>query len=337
VTPGTKFITVGGAIASDVHGKNHHKEGCFSECLVAFHLMLPDGTIVRCNRNGSEELFRATCGGMGLTGVVLDATFRLRQVQSAYIRETVLRAANLEEIFSLFEQHQTATYSVAWIDCLAKGKSLGRSLLMLGEHSDSGPLTLPAAPRYSVPVNFPGICLNRHSVSLFNHLYYKTKPAPVEGRPVHLDPFFYPLDAISNWNRMYGRSGFAQYQLVLPKESSFEGLQAILHRISRAGLGSFLGVLKLLGPSNENMLSFPTKGYTLALDFRIQKRLFPLFDELDRVVLDHGGRLYLAKDARMSRAVFRQGYPQWEGFIRLREKLGMKSKMNSLQSKRLGV
>lgn len=337
VTPGTRFITVGGAIASDVHGKNHHKAGCFSDCVLSFELMLPDGSVVRCSREENRELFRATCGGMGLTGVILAATFRLQPVRSGYIRETIFRAGNLEEIFALFEQYRSATYSVAWIDCLAGGSHLGRSLLMLGEHADSGRPDLPSAKRYSVPFDFPGFSLNRISVSLFNSVYYRISPAPVEGRWVHLDGFFYPLDAVLNWNRMYGRSGFTQYQLVLPKESSFEGLKTLLKRIGQSGLGSFLAVLKLFGPANENYLSFPMEGYTLALDFKIQKKLFPLLDELDHIVVDHGGRLYLAKDVRMPRNVFRRGYPQWEKFAVLREVFEMNRKFNSLQSERLGV
>jgi len=337
VTPGTKYVTVGGAVASDVHGKNHHGEGTFTESVLELELLLPDGSAVRCDREENRELFLATCGGMGLTGVILTATLKLRPVQSAYIRETVLRAENLEEVFALFERHRSATYSVAWIDCLAEGRTRGRSLLMLGEHADSGRLALPAPSSRSVPFSFPRFALNRRSVALFNHFYYNRSPAPVEGRLVHLDSFFYPLDAILHWNRMYGRKGFTQYQLALPAEGAFDGLREVLRRVSRWGLGSFLAVLKALGPANDNLLSFPLEGYTLALDFKIQRKLFPLLEELDRIVLDYGGRLYLAKDARMSAAVFRRGYPRWEEFARLRESRGMKKKLNSLQSARLGV
>ena len=337
ITPGTKFISIGGAIASDVHGKNHHNTGCFSECLLDFDLMGPEGTIVSCSRKKNKELFLATCGGMGLTGVILKTTFRLQPVQSGYIRETILRARNLEEILALFEEYRLATYSVAWIDCLAKGKSIGRSLLMLGEAADTGGLELPRSRVLSLPFDLPGFILNKHSLSMFNHLYYWRRSLPVTDRLVPLDKFFYPLDAINHWNRFYGSKGFTQYHMVLPKEASLKGLEEILNRIAQAGLPSFLGVLKLFGPQNDNYLSFPMEGYTLALDFPIKKKLFPFLDELDNIVTDHGGRLYLAKDVRMSKRVFRKGYPKWQQFAELREKRGMKQKFNSLQSTRLEI
>jgi len=183
----------------------------------------------------------------------------------------------------------------------------------------------------------PSFVLNKHSVALFNHLYYHGKPDLVAGRLTPLEDFFFPLDRIGHWNRMYGRRGFTQYQLVLPQESSLAGITEILQRTSASGLGSFLGVLKLFGPANDNLLSFPMRGYTLAIDFKIEKRLFPFLEELDRVVLDHGGRLYLTKDVRMSRETFCQSYPRWEEFAALRERLGLQEKFNSRQSRRLGV
>lgn len=337
VTPGTKLISVGGAIASDVHGKNHHKVGCFSECVVSFNLMLPDGDIVRCSKEQNPELFHATCGGMGLTGIILEATIRLQPVRSAYIREKVIRCRNLTEAICQFEDNFDTSYSVAWIDCLAKGESQGRSVLMLGEHADSGKLDLPLEKACSIPFNSPAFFLNSFSVSLFNHFYYNSQPSYADGRLTPLNAFFYPLDKIDHWNRMYGSRGFTQYQLVLPEEASREGLSKILSKISNAGLGSFLAVLKLFGPQNMNYLSFPMKGYTLALDFKIQQKLFPLLNELDRIVLDYGGRIYLTKDVRMSSDTFRRGYSSWEKFHGIREKYGMNLKFNSLQSRRLGV
>jgi FAD/FMN-containing dehydrogenase len=337
ITPGTKFISIGGAIASDVHGKNHHNAGCFSECLLSFDLMLPEGKIISCSRKKNKELFRATCGGMGLTGVILTATFRMQDTKSGYIRETILRARNLQEIFALFEDYQSATYSVAWIDCLAKGTSMGRSLLMLGEPADTGSLELPKSKVVSLPIDLPGLTLNKYSLSLFNHFYYWRKSVPLTDRLVPLAKFFYPLDAIHHWNRLYGSKGFTQYQLVLPKEASFKGLEKILSRIAQSDLPSFLGVLKLFGPKNDNYLSFPMEGYSLALDFPIKAKLFPFLDELDSIVTDHGGRLYLAKDVRMSKKVFRKGYPRWQKFSELREKQDMIQTFNSLQSNRLGI
>jgi decaprenylphospho-beta-D-ribofuranose 2-oxidase len=336
VTPGTRFITLGGAIASDVHGKNHHKEGCFSSCVQNLELMLPDGRVLTCSPVENGELFRATCGGMGLTGVILRATIALLPVRSGMIDQTVAKAASLERVFELFERHADATYSVAWIDCLAGGACMGRSLLMLGEHAQDGPLEPPAAPRASIPFDLPGWLLNKWSISAFNAIYFNRIKAQQRTDRVPLAPFFYPLDAVTGWNRMYGKAGFTQYQAVLPLEASRAGLALLLRRIARSGLGSFLAVLKLFGQPNDNPLSFPMRGYTLALDFKIVPRLFPLLDELDRIVVDHGGRLYLSKDARMSPATLRAGYPSLDSFLELRARLGLTA-FQSLQSQRLGI
>ncbi len=337
IMPGTKLITVGGAIASDVHGKNHHAAGCFSAGVIRLRLMLPGGRILRCSPTENGDLFRATCGGMGLTGLILQATLQLQPIGSAYIRETVIRCRNLAAGFEQFERNRHISYSVAWIDCLAKGDDLGRSILMLGEHADDGRLSPPPTRPSSIPAECPGFMLNAYSVALFNQLYFYTHPSRVKDQPTPIDAFFFPLDRIAHWNRMYGPRGFTQYQLVLPKAASFHGLRVILQKIAASGIGSFLAVLKLFGPQNENPLSFPMEGYTLALDFKIQPRLFPLLDELDRMVLDHGGRLYLTKDVRMARETFQAGYPQWESFKALRDDYGLGVKFSSLQAERLGL
>jgi FAD/FMN-containing dehydrogenase len=337
VTPGTKLITVGGAIASDVHGKNHHASGCFSESVGSMRLMLADGSVVTCSLDTNTDLFRATCGGMGLTGLILEATLELQPVTSAFIRETVVPGANLKESFENFERFQSEPYSVAWIDCLAKGDQLGRSILMAGRHCSDGELSPPPIGHLTVPVDCPAFLLNAYSVSLFNRIYYYLNNRTVKARRVPMDPFFYPLDKIAHWNRMYGPNGFTQYQFVLPKHASFQGLEVILKKIADSGLGSFLAVLKLCGPANDNLLSFPMEGYSLALDFKIEPRLFPLLDQLDRMVLDFGGRIYLTKDVRMSAETFKQGYAHWETFAALRGKYHLSATFNSLQSRRLEI
>ena len=334
-TPGTRFVSVGGAIASDVHGKNHHVHGCFSECVLWMDLMLPSGEVVRCDKNNTPELFTATCGGMGLTGVILRAAVQLIRVPGALIEQTVIKAQNLEKVFALFEEHGETTYSVAWIDCLAKAGALGRSLLMLGEHAATAQPRTPAKRKLSIPVEFPGFALNSYSVRLFNFLYYNKMRKDRSHGLVDIDSFFYPLDAIHHWNRIYGKGGFTQYQFVLPKASSHRGLRAILKTIADSGMGSFLAVLKLCGPSNKNLLSFPREGYSLALDFKIEPALFKLLDRLDAMVLEYGGRIYLTKDVRMSRATFEAGYPEIETFRALRSKLEADAVFQSLQSKRL--
>lgn len=337
ITPGTKFVSVGGAVASDVHGKNHHVHGCFSECVESIELLLADGSQVICSRSERTVLFHATCGGMGLTGLIVTVTLRLLRIESAYIQQTTYKAANLEEALQLFETHSASTYSVAWIDCLASGAALGRSLLMVGEHARDGQLLLPPKRALSVPVDMPAALLNRYSVQAFNELYYQRIRKAESKQRVSFESFFYPLDGIQQWNRLYGQQGFVQYQFVIPKAAGLQGMRAILERISASHRGSFLAVLKTFGAANHNLLSFPIEGYTLALDFKLEAGLLELLDELDSMVLAHGGRLYLAKDARMSEATFKQSQPNWQQFQEVRAQYGALGKFASLQSRRLGL
>ena len=335
VTPGTKLITIGGAIASDVHGKNHHVEGCFSSCVEEFTLILPNGEIKNVKKD--DELFLATCGGMGLTGVILDAKISLKKINSKYINQTTIKTKNLKETFEAFEKYSHMPYSVAWIDCLASGEDIGKCLLMVGDFADDGKLDFKEKKKINIPFNFPSFALNSLSVKAFNWLYYKKAPDGESKQKVDIDTFFYPLDAINNWNRIYGKGGFTQYQFILPKEKSYDGLKEILEKISKSGKGSFLAVLKLYGKENENYLSFPMKGYSLALDFKIEKGIFELLNSLDEIVLKYGGRIYLTKDVRVSKESFEKGYPNIEKFRELRKKYAMSEKFVSLQSKRVGI
>ena len=337
VTPGTKLITVGGAIAGDVHGKNHHIEGCFSECVQSFRLMLANGEVLTCTKEGTPELWRATCGGMGLTGVILDATISLKRINSRNIQQSTIKTKNLEETFEAFERYGESPYSVAWIDCLAKGDEIGRCLLMTGDFADDGELDYRLKPQKSIPFDFPGFALNNWSVKAFNWLYYNRVGERVSQQKVDIDSFFYPLDAIGEWNRIYGKGGFTQYQFILPKESSYKGLREILSLIAESGKGSFLAVLKLYGEANDNWLSFPMRGYSLALDFKIEKGLFELLDRLDAIVAEYGGRIYLSKDARVSKELFECGYPRIETFREFRREHAMDRKFNSLQSRRVEI
>ena len=287
VTPGTKLITVGGAIASDVHGKNHHVEGCFSNCVKEFNIMLANEKSVLCSKEATPELFKATCGGQGLTGVILDAKIFLKKINSQYIDQTTIKTKNLKDTFEAFEEHNDKPYSVAWIDCLAKGKDIGKCLLMVGDFKDDDNLDYQLKKQKTIPFNFPSFALNHWSVKLFNWLYYNKVNKRISKQTVDIDTFFYPLDAIGHWNRIYGKNGFTQYQFILPKEASYEGLHEILSTIAASGKGSFLAVLKLYGKANDNWLSFPMEGYSLALDFKIEKGLFGLLDRLDEIVLKY--------------------------------------------------
>ncbi len=337
VTPGTKYITVGGAIASDVHGKNHHVVGSFSDSMIHFTMMLANGEIITCSSTENRELFRATCGGMGLTGIILTAAIQLVPVSSSMIDQVMIKTANLKETFEAFEQYKGHTYSVAWIDCLARGERRGRCLLMAGEHADDGELSSMEGGKFSIPFDLPSFALNKLSVRSFNALYYGKVRKRLSSQKVSINSFFYPLDAIADWNRIYGKRGFTQYQFVLPLAGSFDGLQRILKKIADSGKGSFLAVLKLFGRGNDNYLSFPMEGYTLALDFKIEPGLFALLDELDKIVFEYGGRLYLTKDVRVSREVFEAGYPHLGTFRELRKRSGMDKKFISLQSRRLAL
>ncbi len=337
ITPGTKLITVGGAIASDVHGKNHHVEGCFSSCVKSFDLLLADGRVVTCSASENRDLFLATCGGMGLTGIILQARFYLKRVRSCFIEQTTIKTKNLRETFGAFERHADSPYSVAWIDCLSTGDSMGRSVLMTGRFADDGDLSYRSSNGVSVPFHLPGFVLNKMSVKAFNGIYYRKAKNGQSNNRVSVDGFFYPLDAIGNWNRIYGRNGFTQYQFILPEAVSYEGLTQILQEIAGAGAGSFLAVLKLYGRENDNYLSFPLEGYGLALDFKIEKKLFGLLDRLDEIVVDYGGRIFLTKDARMSRETFERGYPRLKMFREVRKKYDLDSRFNSHQSRRLQI
>ena len=335
VTPGTKLITLGGAIASDVHGKNHHIDGCFSESLESFTLLLASGETVNCSKRKHADLFKATCGGMGLTGIILDAKIRLKPINSKNIEQTTYKTHNLKETFAVFEAHKDAPYSVAWIDCLANGDSLGRSHVMTGDFCDDNDLDYVDKKKLSIPFYLPSFTLNTFSVKLFNHFYYAKEKASRSTKTVDIDSFFYPLDRINHWNRIYGKKGFVQYQFILPEKHSFVGLESILKTIVDSGKGSFLAVLKLYGKENKNYLSFPMQGYSLALDFKVEPGVFKLLDELDQIVIAHQGRIYLSKDARMSKNVFESGYPHADTFRTLREKYKMNATFNSLQSQRL--
>jgi decaprenylphospho-beta-D-ribofuranose 2-oxidase len=340
VTPGTKFITVGGAIASDVHGKNHHVDGSFSNHILSMSVLTGTGETLLCSKTSNTDLFWATCGGMGLTGIILDVKFRLKHIHSSHIRQKQIKAQNLDHVMELFNQNTASTYSVAWIDCLKSGKSFGRSILMLGEHAgtDETPtekkLLAKEKSLLTVPFHFPSFVLNGFSVKVFNALFYAKNYKQEMNSVVHYDGYFYPLDSILEWNKIYGKKGFVQYQFVLPLETSREGLQNILTRINKMGMGSFLAVLKLFG-HQDDLISFPMKGYTLALDFPIREGLFRFLDELDQVVADLGGRIYLSKDARMKKEIFWKTYPHAEEFQQILKKYDPDNRFNSNLSQRL--
>ena len=345
VTPGTKFVTVGGMIAADVHGKNHHRDGSFGNFVDWVDLIGANGAVQRCSRQENTDLFEWTVGGMGLTGVILRAAIRLRPVETAWIKQTTLPAANLDAAIDLFEQHQDATYSVGWVDCLSQGERLGKSLVMLGEHSNLDDLNerqrkngFDAGQKRvkTVPFDFPSRLLNRVTVRAFNALYYRNGLRKQGDQLVDWDSYFYPLDAILGWNRIYGRKGFAQFQCALPLERSRTGLHELLTAVSNAGAGSFLAVLKRFG-EQQGRFSFPMQGYTLALDFPISTRTLDLMNRLDQITLAHGGRFYLAKDSRMTAETLRASDDRAGKFVQMRDDAALRPAFQSTQSERLGL
>lgn len=340
VVPGTSFISVGGAIAADVHGKNHHVDGTFCDHVLAITMLLANGDLISCSPTQNQDLFLATCGGMGLTGIIIDATIQLCTVPGVFIRRDTVIARNLQESFGFFENRGPHQYSVAWIDCLAKGSAQGRSVLFLGDHVEN-PRKQAAAYRsrfgLRVPFITPGALLNRRTMALFNNSYFGLQRRTAKASTVRYNSFFFPLDNIGNWNLLYGPRGFLQYQFLVPEEGAYEAISAVLHKVAKSGKGSFLTVLKKMGPANKNLLSFPMSGYTLAMDFKFERSLFPLLEQLDDIVLTYGGRLYLAKDARMNDKVFKAGYPQWEKFAEIKQKFDPQSVFASQQSDRIGL
>ena len=345
VVPGTRYVTVGGMIAADVHGKNHHSVGGFGRFLDSIELVLPSGEQQTCSTSQNADLFSATIGGMGLTGTIVEARFRLHPIETGWIRQQTIVAKDLGEALRALAAHDQSTYSVAWIDCLARGSSLGRSLIYLGEHASKAELSgldsdRPIYPntkpgRFSVPFDLPSFALNRLSVGAFNQLYFwrGARNAGVD-HMVPWDRYFFPLDGIENWNRIYGRRGFLQHQCVIPEANAPKVLGDILERVAARGEASFLTVLKKLGLAT-GLLSFPMPGYTLTLDFAISEGIFPFLDEIDRLVVDGGGRLYLAKDGRQSPETFERGYPGLGNFREIRRAIGADRSLQSRQSKRL--
>ena len=275
--------------------------------MLEFSLLNENGDVLKCSREENAEKFWATIGGMGLTGIILSAKIKLKNIETAYIRQESIKAENLDEIFHLFEESEDWTYTVAWIDCLQKGKNVGRSILMRGEHAmkaelpenlKKNPLRLKSKFSPTVPFYFPGFVLNALSVKIFNFLYFSKQRTKTVKNFVDYETFFYPLDFVNDWNKIYGKGGFIQYQMVIPKEKGKEGMKKILEAISKSGNGSFLAVLKLFGKNNPQAYnSFPFEGYTLALDFKVNSGLKKLVQQLDDIVEEFGGRIYLTKDS----------------------------------------
>ena len=346
VTPGTRFVTVGGAIAADIHGKNHHVEGTFGQHVREMTLVGADGEARVLTPKGDPELFWATVGGMGLTGVLTSAVLDLKPVETSYISVDTNRTSNLSELVEVMRRTDADhTYSVAWIDLLARGRSLGRAVLTRGEHArlrelperaTRDPLAFPTSRRLRAPAWAPNRLMNYLTVKAFNEVWFRKAPRERRGEVQHLAAFFHPLDGVADWNRLYGRRGLVQYQFVVP-DGAEEALTEAVRRIADAGHASLLAVLKRFGPENAGLLSFPRKGWTLALDLPADPSLTTLLDRLDAVVVEAGGRIYLAKDGRARAETLRQMYPRLEEFREIRRRVDPKGVFTSDLARRLAL
>lgn len=345
VTPGTKFVTLGGCFAADVHGKNHHTDGSFCQHVLEIELILANGARRKCSPVKDPDLFWATAGGMGLTGFISEVILQLHPISSAYMSVKHHPAADFDAVFNLLNDPSAdEKYSVAWIDCLATGKDFGRSILMTGRHAEKEelprkikkPLDFKPSPPHSIPFYFPSFALNSWTVKTFNELYYRVQSKQKERFFEDYDRYFYPLDAVSGWNRIYGKRGFLQYQAVIPTAQAREGLRVLLEKLSSSKRPSFLAVLKRFGNESPGFLSFPREGYTLALDIPISDpKVFSFLNQLDEIVLKYGGRLYLAKDARMSPSTFRAMYPRFSQWQQVKLQVDPSEAFSSDLSRRL--
>ncbi|URX63030.1 FAD-binding oxidoreductase [Luteibacter anthropi] len=323
VTPGTRFVTVGGAIANDVHGKNHHAAGTIGHHVIELELLRTDGERLRCSLSEHADMFKASIGGLGLTGVIVTATLQLKRIASAWMTGESVKFGNLDEFFAISEESERDyEYTVAWIDCARRGAGAGRGLFSRANHSParSGKVAHSQRP-LAMPVVPPVSLVNPVTLRLFNQLYYH-RQRPIMAHAVrHYEPFFYPLDGIRDWNRMYGPRGFLQYQCVVPAADAPKVMTALIGEISRSGAGSFLAVLKQFGDiPSLGMMSFPRKGTTLALDFpNTGAETLALLNRLDDLVDEASGAVYPAKDARMSSQRFRRYFPRWNEFEQFRD------------------
>ena len=344
VAPGSKFVTLGGAIACDVHGKNHHRVGAISNFIDEIELLTASGKMLLCSRAQNVEAFWATLGGMGLTGIIASAKMRLLPIESAYIETKYTRTPDLTATLQAFENAADAEYSVAWIDCLSSGKDLGRSVVIEGAHAsgerarrdiEGDVLALELPKKKGVPIDLPDFVLNPYTVKKFNDLYYANHPT--QSKLTTLETFFYPLDKIENWNKIYGARGFVQYQCALPLDNAATVLTELLETIASSGQAAFLAVLKRMGASDDAPLGFALDGYSLALDLPMMSDTIEFCGRLDAITVAAGGRVYLAKDSTTTPERFRQMYPRLSEFEAAKRHLDPDDRFASSLSRRLKI
>jgi FAD/FMN-containing dehydrogenase len=318
VTPGTKFITLGGAVANDVHGKNHHVAGTFGNHVIDFDLLRSDGKIYKCSKDENSELFRATIGGLGLTGLIRSVRFKLKKIENPFMYVENIKFNNLDEFYSINEESEKEfPYTVSWVDCTTKGKSMGRGIYMRGKHATDVDLEKDFEHKEGgIPFPIEAPFINNFTVKAFNKLFYSKQFKKFTKQIVPYEPYFYPLDFVDGWENAYGKNGFLQHQFVLPLDTSKDILKTIFRLIVDSGMSSFLTVLKTFGDiQSSGMLSFPKRGITLAIDYRMEgKKTLDLLNKIDDIIVKENGRLYPGKDARMSKEHFHKFYPNFDKF-----------------------
>jgi decaprenylphospho-beta-D-ribofuranose 2-oxidase len=344
ICPGTKFVTIGGAIANDIHGKAHHVDGSFFNCVISFTVMLANGTVVTASRDEYADLFEASFGGLGLLGVILTAKIRLRKIETTYFKQKSIKVKNLEEMLKALEEYGHFNYSVAWVDALAKGGKLGSGVLTVGDAAGLNdlpaslrkePLKIHKKSKLTVPFFLPGFLLNGLTVRMLNRVIAFVQNSPKEF--IHYEKFFFPLDMINNWNKGYGKRGFIQYQFVIPPGTEgAENVRKIMAMIASSGCTPFLNVFKKMG-DGQGILSFPFEGYTLAIDFPVTKNLRSFTRKMDEEVLKAGGRIYLGKDSMLDKDMFQAMYPQYEQWIAIKRKYDPENVFTSDIGRRLGL
>jgi decaprenylphospho-beta-D-ribofuranose 2-oxidase len=347
VVPGTKAVSLGGCVAADIHGKNHHRDGAFGAHLKEIEMVLADHSRLRCSAETESQLFWATVGGMGLTGIITEVALQLVPVASSYLVVQHHQARDLDQSFEMLaDRAWDDHYTVVWVDCLAKAGQLGRGVLMRGHHASLEDLPPRLRERpfarlrspYNVGFDFPSWVLNAAGIRVFNELYYRLQSRRTQSFIADHDSFFFPLDRVGDWNRMYGKRGFVQYQCVLPTAVAHTGMRSVLEALAASSQSSFLSVLKRFGPAGAGLLSFPIEGYTLSLDLPVgDPDLFPFLDRLDDIVLKHGGRVYLAKDARLKPETFREMYPRLDEWLAVKRKVDPENRFSSDLARRLGI
>ena len=344
ICPGTKFVTIGGAIANDIHGKAHHVDGSFVNCVLSFDTLLANGTIATASRTENSDLFWASFGGLGLLGIIVSATIQLRKIETTFFKQKAIKTKNLDQLLdAIDEADKTYNYSVAWIDSMVTGKNLGRGVLTIGNAALladlppnllANPLQIGKKAKIKLPLYFPEFALNNITVRLVNEVINFTQAN--SPKISHYEKFFFPLDAIHDWNKGYGKRGFIQYQFVIPEENGRKNIRTVLEKISASGCVPFLNVLKKFG-AQQGQMSFPFQGYTFAIDFPVTPSLKSFTKELDKLVLSFGGRIYLGKDAMLDQKTFEAMYPQAEEWKKTKQKYDPDNKFQSAIGQRLGL